>query len=85
MIIQALYKSTKVKNISPQKKVTRLLLKTTHSLDDHDKDADNNSGGKERASKDNIDANKEDLDENDGKPDCDPGTEGCNFLKWFPR
>lgn len=59
LAISALSHSPKVKNISPQKKVTRMLLKTTHSFDEK---------------------NPEKV-----PADCEPGTDGCNLSKWYPR
>eukprot|EP00795_Rhopilema_esculentum_P001565 gene1565-16016_t len=64
LMIKALYKSEKVKHVSPQKKVTRMLLKTTHTPDDTQNDENTKAFN---------------------TPDCEPGTEGCDYPKWFPR
>ena len=72
-----------MKSIAPQKKVTRVLLKTTPSLDDSDKNDGKDSQYMDKASG----TKKSDFasDEKEDKPDCIPGTEGCGFPKWFPR
>jgi len=86
LVISTLFKSSKVKSIAPQKKVTRVLLKTTHAFDGSNKNTDSALkddeaiGKVSESSRDNID-----LDKNEDKHNCDPGTEGCNFPKWFPR
>ena len=86
LVISTLSKSSKVKSIAPQKKVTRVLLKTTHTFDESDRNTDSalkddeSIGKVSDNSRENID-----VDKNEDKHNCDPGTAGCNFPKWYPR
>ena len=63
-----------------------MLLKTTHSFDESDINSDQDKKESQNVEKEIKEKRKDvNSEEKEMKPDCDPGTEGCNFPKWLPR